>query len=259
MSIRNNMQLVATLFGAALTLTAAAETTGVQFSAEIVTHGTDAPPMTSKMFVGDGKVRIEMTQEGQTMVRISDQRKRAEWLLFPDKQRYLERTDPAPDASTPAVTTPSAENNPCAGLPGVDCRRIGEEAVAGRPAIKWEMTVTQDGKTLTGAQWLDVQRGVPLKYQMPNGQTMELKLLGTETLAGRPVEKWEMTTVIPDQPPLQIFQWFDPELKLPVREEFPGGNVRELDKIQIGSQPDELFRVPAGYERMDMPPQESQQ
>ncbi len=83
---------------------------------------------------------------------------------------------------------------------------------------------------------------------------MELKLLCDDTIDSRATEKWQMTTVVPSQPPAVSLQWYDQQLKLAVREEFPGGDVRELKGIRVGSQPDELFTVPAGYTRK-APPQ----
>jgi hypothetical protein len=139
-------------------------------------------------------------------------------------------------------------------MPGASCRRLGVEDVNGRPAVKWEMSMTHEGKTLTGVQWLDQERAIPLKHQLPGGQTMELKLLGTETFEGRPVEKWEMTTAVPSQQPRVTFQWYDPELKLAVRDELPGGFVSELKDIRVAPQPDNLFAVPDGYTRMTAPP-----
>ena len=253
MSIQRQLQIVAVL-GATLTVAAQAQTGGAQFSAEMVTRGPDAPPTTGRMSVGDGRVRIEMSQEGRQIVRISDHQRRMEWILFPEQKSYVEHAVPPGVDAAASPAQPSAETNPCTGLQEVSCQRIGEESVAGRPAIKWEMSVTREGRTLTGTQWLDVERGLPLKYQMPNGQAMELKLLGQETYSGRVVEKWEMTTTLPNQPPMQSFQWYDPELKLAVREELPGGNVRELVNIQPGPQPDELFQVPSDYSRMTLPP-----
>ncbi|NCA69920.1 MAG: hypothetical protein EOM91_07390 [Sphingobacteriia bacterium] len=229
-----------------------AEVAGVQFSAEMISRGPDGQTTTGRMFVGDGRVRMEMSQQGREIVRISDEKRRMEWILFPDQQTYLERGAPPGEAPV-ARPAPSAETDPCAGMPGFSCRRAGEELVAGRPAVKWEMQMTHEGQTLQGAQWIDTERGLPLKHLMPNGDTMELALIGTETLDGRTVEKWEMTTTSAKQPPSRSLQWFDPELKLSVREEFPGGFVRELKSISVGEQPDHLFTVPAGYSRTEMP------
>jgi hypothetical protein len=236
-----------------LTTSARAEIAGAQFSADMISTGPDNQVVSGRMYVGDGRVRMEMTQQGRQIVRISDQNRRIEWVLFPDQQTYLERGAPPGEAPAAPLAAPSAETDPCAGLPGMTCRRVGEEQVGGRAAVKWEMQMTHEGKTLIGAQWIDVQRGLPLKHLMPNGDTMELQMLGTETLDGRTVEKWQMTTTSANQAPAQSLQWYDPELKLSVREEFPGGFVRELKSISVGPQPDHLFTVPAGYTRTEMP------
>lgn len=232
---------------------------GAQFSAEMVRRGPDGAASSGKMYVGDGRTRIEMSQQGREVVRISDQGRRMEWILFPAEQSYLERgAPPGTDAPASAPSEPSAETSPCGDVPGMNCRRVGVEDVNGRPAVKWEMAVTQQGQTLSGTQWLDQERGIPTKSIMPNGQAMELKLVGEESIDGRTVEKWEMTTSIPNQQPTRTFQWYDPELKLAVREEFPGGYVSELKNIRMGPQPDDLFGIPAGYSRMTIPAPEQQ-
>ncbi len=249
-------QLGLVLFASALCVgfaSAGADDAGAQFSAEMVQRGPDGQTTSGKMYVGDGKTRMEMSQDGREIVRISDQERHVDWVLFPDQKSYLERSA-APGSEGAAVQkTPSAEADPCAGIPGLTCRRVGEEDVGGRAAIKWEMSATEQGETLTGAQWLDVERGLPLKSVAPNGQTMELKLLGTETIDGRQVEKWQATVQVPNQQPVESFQWYDPELKLAVRAELPGGVVSELKDVRVGTQPDSLFVVPAGYTRVTMP------
>jgi hypothetical protein len=244
----------AVLGGLLLTASVQAEIAGVQFSAETVSRGPDGQTSTGKMYVGANRMRVEMSHQGQEMIRIHDQNRQTEWMLLPDRQAYMERSAPMGGTAPGSMPAPSAETNPCQGIEGLNCTRTGEEDVAGRRSVKWEMSMTHEGKTLTGAQWLDVERGLPLKYQMPDGQAMELRMLGTESIAGRAVEKWEMTTTVPNEQPVQSLQWYDPELKLAVREEFPGGFVRELTNIQVGPQPDELFTVPAGYSRMEPPP-----
>jgi hypothetical protein len=250
---RQTQALTGIALASVLAATAHAEIAGVEFSADMISSGPDGKVATGKMFVGDGRMRMEMTQQGREIIRISDQQRGMEWILFPDQQNYLEQGGPPGGGAPVTAPAPSAETNPCGDTPGLTCRRVGEESVGGRPAVKWEMVMTHEGQTVQGAQWIDVERGLPLKHEMPNGETMELNLVGKETMEGRQVEKWEMTTSAPDQQPIRTFQWYDPELKLSVREEFPGGFVRELKSIRIGDQPDHLFSVPAGYTRMEMP------
>jgi hypothetical protein len=252
--IRQKQVAVAAVLSTVLVAVVQADTGAAQFSAEMIRRGPDGQVTSGKMYVGDGRTRMEMSQDGREVIRISDQNRHMEWILFPAEQSYLERG--APSGAEGAVSPPkepSAESDPCTGMPGVTCRRVGVEDVNGRPAVKWEMTANQGGQTLTGSQWLDQERGMPLRSVMPNGPTMELKMLGQETIDGRKVEKWEMTMTAPNQQPTQTFQWYDPELKLAVREEFPGGYVSELKNVRVGPQPDDLFTVPAGYNRMTMP------
>ena len=245
----------AAILAAFVSVAAQADNGQVQFSAEMVRHGPDGKAATGHMYVGDGRTRLEMSQQGREVVRISDRGRGMEWLLFPADKGYMERKLPAaPEGAASPSAPPSAESDPCAGMPGVTCRRLGVEDVNGRPAVKWEMSLTHQGQTLTGVQWLDQQRAIPLKHQMPNGQTMELKLLGTETFEGRQVEKWEMTSAVPNQPPTVTFQWYDPELKMAVRDELPGGYVSELKDIRVGPQSDNLFAVPEGYTALKAPP-----
>jgi hypothetical protein len=231
-----------------------AEQAEVQFAADMVRRGPDGQAMTGKMYVGDDRIRMEMSQKGREMVRISDQKRGTELVLFPAEKAYLERSSaPGAAPAAPPPAKPSAEADPCVGMAGMTCRRVGTEAVNGRPAVKWEMTMTDQGKTMTATQWLDAERGLPTKQVLPNGQTMEMKLLGTESIEGRKAEKWERTAAMPNQPPMVTLQWYDPELKLALREEFPGGYVTEIKNIRIGPQADELFVVPAGYTKKALP------
>jgi outer membrane lipoprotein-sorting protein len=245
-------------FGAivVLSLTAAcvqAEGGGPQFSAEMHQRGPEGPASAGKMFVGDGKVRVEMAAEGQSMIRITDEQRKVEWILFPDQKTYLERKAGPDQAGGPAVSPAAFAENPCAGMTGLTCRKVGDEAVSGRPSAKWEITGTQEGKTITTTQWIDKERGIPLRQQFPDGGSMVLTLQGKETVEGRGVEKWEVVVEAPGRQPSRTFQWYDPELKLAVRQEFPGGAVSELKNIRVGKQPDDLFVVPAGYTRAQQP------
>lgn len=239
--------------GLLVALGAQADLAGQEFSAEMVQRGPEGPISTGKMYVGGPRMRTEMDHQGQQVVRITDEKRGVEWVLFPDQQKYMERPlgGPSSSAQPPSLAAPSED--PCAGMPGLTCRKLGEETIAGRPAVKWEMVATFQGQTMKSTQWIDKERGVPLRQEMPGGQSTELKLVGTETLDGRSVEKWEVTATQPGAAPTRTFQWYDPELKIAVRQEFPGGFVSELKSIRVGKQGDHLFTIPAGYERITAP------
>jgi hypothetical protein len=243
--------LLAAGLAVAGTLSAQPETP--QFSAQLVQQGPKGEKSISKTYVGDERTRLEMSQEGQDVVRITDQERHVEWILFPKQHKYMEHQLPPGPPEHPGTTRPSPAVDPCAGMPGMTCKKLGEETVNGRASVEWEIEMSRGGQTLKSTQWIDKERGVPLRQEFPNGQTMDLKYIGPDTVDGRKVEKWEMVTTMPKRPPMRAFQWYDPALKLVIRQEFPGGFSTELKDIKVGKQPDDLFSIPAGYERISMP------
>lgn len=226
-----------------------AEFSEVEFSAEMRQTGPQGST-TGMMYVGKDRMRMEMEQGGQKIVQIMDAKKNVQWLLYPDQHSYIEHQGAPAEMSG---MEESSGSDPCAGAPGATCKNLGIEEVGGRKAVKWEMTVSQEGKSYTSTQWLDVERNMPLRTRMPDGSGSELKMLGTETVNGRNVEKWEMVVTRPGKAPETSYQWYDPRLKIIVREEFPGGYVRELANIQEGQLSSQLFDIPAGYKRISMP------
>jgi len=244
-AIRNPLVL-----GLAASLYAGGALAGAEFSAEMVQQGPQGKAPSGKMYVGEKRVRTEMSHQGQQVIRVTDENRGVEWVLLPDQKQYMERKLGGPPGGMQASAQPSSED-PCGAVPGMTCRKLGEEEVGGRTAVKWEMVASQQGRTMKSTQWIDKDRGVPLRQEMPNGQVTELKFIAEEELNGRVVEKWEMVATMPDQQETRSFQWFDPELGLAIKQKFPEGMVSELTNIRVGKQPDELFNIPAGYERVD--------
>jgi hypothetical protein len=223
----------------------------VQFSADAYQTVPQSPPRVSRMYVGDGRMRMEYDANGQQAVEISAPAEGLFVLLFPQQRSYVERkAAAAPDLAGRAADT---SRGPCGDLPNASCKALGSEPVNGRDAEKWEMVVTRDGRQLRALYWLDRERHLPLKVFAPDGTATELNMIGIETLAGRSVEKWSTRTTRPDGQVNEATQWYDPELRVAIREEFPGGFVRELRNIQVGTQPASLFEVPAGYTRLAEP------
>lgn len=249
MSIARGFGFTAAL---ALALTASGAVAAVQFSADTVQTMPQGQSLSGKRFVGEGKERIEASHGGQSMVQIVDGVQGVSYLILPGQKTYTEmRTPPAPK------TGPGTD--PCAGMQGVTCRKLGGEPVNGRAATKWEMTggPAAQGKTITS--WVDDERGVPLRMQYSDGGSLESRLVGKEQHEGRNVEKWEMAISRPGQQPVKMVQWLDPELGgVTVKQQGPDGAGFELKNIQVGPQAPELFSVPAGYQKVT-PPQAGQQ
>jgi hypothetical protein len=227
-----------------------AQQPAVEFSAETYQTTPQAQPQTSRMFVGKGRVRTERDVNGQQMIEIVDMDNRKAILILPQQGTYMERSAAAPAPARAADQDPT----PCAGVPGSTCKLFGDESVNGRDAQKWEMVVNQDGRPVTMLIWIDKERHLPLKQFWPDGTVTELRMLGREQLGGRETEKWETKTARPDGQSTVSYQWFDPELQIAIREEMPGGYLRELRDIQVGAQPQHLFEVPGGLKKVEPPP-----
>jgi len=253
MKIANSALFRTLAAGLLVTAASGVALAGAEFSADMVQRGPQGEMSSGKMYVGDKRVRTEMSHQGQQIIRVSDEKRGVEWILFPDQKKYMEQRLGRPGGNGSGAA-PKPTDDPCGGMPGLTCRNLGEENIGGRTALKWEITASHQGETMTSTQWIDKERGVVLRQESPNGQTMELNFVGMEDVGGRKVEKWEMVATIPNKPETRTFQWYDPELELATRQEYPGGMVSELTNIRVGKQPDELFSIPAGYERMSAPP-----
>lgn len=97
--------------------------------------------------------------------------------------------------------------------------------------------------------------GSPCQQDNPN---FTCERLGAETVNGREAVKWRFEAT-QGQRTMTSTVWIDQELRMPIRQEMPGGMVSELKNIQVGDQPDSLFRVPDGYTRIEMPARPQQQ
>jgi hypothetical protein len=215
---------------------------GVDFSADMVQSGPRGE-MTSRLYSSQGRMRMEYNQSGRTVVQIMDPAKGVAYTLFPQQKTFMVRRGP-PSSPSQGEGVPA---NPCAGMQGVTCRKLGVEKVNGRDAEKWEFSGQYQGKAVTTMTWYDVQRGNPVRRDNPDGSRTELRFLGMEKLNGRNTEKWQSVRVGSDGKTQESSQWFDTRLQTVIREEFPGGYVREMRNIKEGPQPGRLFTVPQGY------------
>ena len=89
---------------------------------------------------------------------------------------------------------------------------------------------------------------------VPDGSVADLKMIRKEKINGRDTEKWERTLSRPDGQNIKSYQWYDASLEIAIREELPGGYVRELKNIEVSKQPEKLFNIPENYKRIDQQP-----
>ncbi|MCP4043904.1 MAG: DUF4412 domain-containing protein, partial [Gammaproteobacteria bacterium] len=121
--------------------------------------------------------------------------------------------------------------------------------------------VYMEMKTPAGANRQGSQQQQPLPdepgHPCQTGK-LQCKKLGVSKVLGRQVEAWGITFKRGDQA-MTTKTWIDRRLRMSIREELPNGATRELRNIKEGVQPPELFLLPAGYKKIDIPQQQSQQ
>ncbi len=224
----------------------------VAFSADAVQVTPKGQTRTARMYVSHGKVRMEYSTRGRKMIQILDADRKTSVMVMPDRHAYMVM-NAGQQANNLQHVSPGPRKSPCAGVPAVQCRLLGTETLFGRKTEKWEMVRQYQGKTYKTTYWIDVERRTPIRQIWPDGTVTEMKPVGRETLNGRQTEKWLVTTRPAKGQPSHSYQWYDPQLQMAIREELPGGYYRELRNIQVGPQPQSLFQVPAGYQRIRAP------
>ena len=224
----------------------------VEFSAEVIQSIPQQEPQHGRIYVGNDEVRTDMTVGGRTMIQIINMKKQTAYMLDPAQKTYMER-EAAPGEMIPGGGAAETAANPCAGMQNLSCKKIGVEKVNGRPAEKWVLENTSRGQSGKMTVWIDKARHIPIREILPDGSSMEMRLLGKETVNGRATEKWEVKAKRPGGQGSVSYQWFDPELNTNIRVEQPGGFEYELRDIKIGKQAADLFVVPPGYKLMSMP------
>jgi hypothetical protein len=215
----------------------------VQFSADTVTITPQQGTQLGKLYMGDNRMRTEVTVNDNSFVQIIDITNQTAYMINTAQKSYMRR-----QANIDAIPgTDTEQTSPCAGMQNTACRKLAEEEINGRATEKWEFSNTLDSSAGKMYYWLDKERKIPVRQTMPDGSGMQMTLLGNEKLDGRDTEKWEMKATGPGGKGQVILQWYDPELQMNIREEHPGGFLREIREIRIGPQPAALFTVPEDY------------
>ncbi len=246
------MRLSGLLFSVLLLLlsTAQAQQAMVEFSADTVETDMQGGEQTGKIYVGKDRIRTDIDINGQSLIQIIDL-KAQEALMINTQEKSFLRRQAGGGEMVSAPKTDAA--SPCAGMQNITCKQTGKEQVYGRPALKWEFTSEAGEHAESMTIWLDEQRGIPTRQVMPDGSSIEMRMLGPDTVGGRKAEKWELTVTGPDGKSTTSYQWYDPGIDMNIREESANGYFRELRNIRLGKQPDSLFSIPAGYTEISMP------
>jgi Domain of unknown function (DUF4412) len=225
---------------------------GAQFSADAVQYDPQAREWkpVGKMYVGEDKMRLESSRGGQSQIMIVDGKTHVVYLLNPEQRAYMEMKGMQAIPMLSVVPMPDEAGSPCKEAK-MECKKVGEESVNGMPAEKWQFVVQGEKGPVTSFQWLDRSRKLALRQEFPNKQVIERKYVGKAKLGDREVEKWDVTVTREGKTETGL-EYIDPALNAVVRQEQPDGKVTALSNIKVGSQPADLFQIPAGYRKQEM-------
>ena len=225
-------------------ITAQAGDAVIQFSADAVQMMPRRAPLQARIHVGKNAVRSEYVMDGRSFVEIVYAGNQGRVLLNPAQKQYVKQS--GGHFQMPGMSSKSG-GNPCEGVSKVTCRKLGSEMLNGRKAVKWEFLDKRGRSELRSLHWLDAERHFPVRQLFPDGTLMEMRFVRTETVGGRQADVWDWSGVRPDGESTQSRQWLDTEMNIAIREERPGGYVRELSNIKPATQPAALFVVPGDY------------
>ena len=160
----------------------------------------------------------------------------------------------APPIAADAIDGPLSPCPPQVNSQGVRCERAGQDVVSGVTVERWIVYSPQQNGAMV-ILW-DTGRHRALQFEYPDGSSMKMAFVKMEEIEGRNVEFWKITQAAPSQEPIIGGWWFDPELRVVIREDLPNGVSRRIENIDIAPIEAAMFAAPEGWTQMS--PQELQ-
>jgi hypothetical protein len=99
----------------------------------------------------------------------------------------------------------------------------------------------------------DPARKRALRQEMSNGTLVQMTFLGRQEVENREAEHWVTEVTRQGAATMRNEWWYDPELKLVLRETLPDGTRRKLQNITVGPVDPSQFTVPDGWQRIENP------
>lgn len=153
---------------------AARQDTPAEFSATAIMRGPEQEPTRSRLYVGDGQLRMELDQRGRAAVMLVDPEAGTVTMLMPEQRMAMELPGAVPGGQDPSRMRARGAN-PCAGQEDVTCERLGSERVSGFSTQKWRV-VPRDGAGQREAMtlWVAPELGYAVRMEDTRGHTWEL-------------------------------------------------------------------------------------
>ncbi len=112
------------------------------YTADAISTTEGQPDATSKIWYTKDKIRVDVSQQGQTMSVIMDRPAKKMTVLIPKSKMYQSEEMPEGDASNPIATGEW------------EVTKAGDEAVSGVATTKWSVNGKgTDGRTFKGFIW----------------------------------------------------------------------------------------------------------
>lgn len=216
------------------------------YSAEAHYRAPDGTTSVGKVVKSGSNMRLEYTRAGQPIIQIIRRADGVMYVLDPTQRTWFEvRGAPDPNAGQAGYVPPCDT-----GAQGATCTLIGHETTSGITAEVWE--IGQPGQAASRILW-DGIRQRALRQESPDGTVLAMKFVAMEPLAGRRAEHWQISLSVPGQPEAEGQWFYDPELRVELREELPSGEVHSLENIAVGGVSADAFTVPAGWRQIAVP------
>ncbi len=227
---------------------AAAQNSIPAYAADAVYRTPEGTESTGRVVKSGPDMRLEFTEAGRAVVQIIRRAEGRMYVLDPASRSYFTvQGEPDPQAGTAAYEAPCDPN-----VTAMTCRFLGNEVTSGITAELWEIGQPGDPAQVSRILW-DGARHRALRQEYPDGTVMALAFQAMVQIEGRSVEHWVITVNVPGQGPLSGAWYYDPELRVELREELPTGEVRSLRNIVVGAVDPAAFSVPTGWTEITAP------
>jgi hypothetical protein len=191
---------------------------GPPFSAEITNPREPTKPPT-RVYLGDGKMRMESTDSTSRAALVLDPATHTVLLISDNEHMYIDA-----GMLAPAVA---------AGFAPI--MHFFRPVSGGDPCAEWNTTVDQFSALIRQRQ-----SGPPPQFTC--------RSLGSETVAGRPAQKWSVSSNIDSR---ASTVWIDQRLHVISKSMDENGQM-EMRNIHEGPQPATLFAAPPGYRKLGL-------
>ena len=218
------------------------------YAADAVYRTPEGTESTGRVVKSGPDMRLEFTEGGRAVVQIIRRAEGRMYVLDPASRSYFTvQGEPDPQAGTAAYEAPCDPN-----VTAMTCRFLGNEVTSGITAELWEIGQPGDPTQVSRILW-DGARHRALRQEYPDGTVMALAFQAMVQIEGRNVEHWVITVTVPGQAPLSGAWYYDPELRVELREELPTGETRSLRNIVVGPVDPASFAVPVGWSEVSPP------